>query len=218
MSVRHVVEMPVEEGQTASPRNVYVIDDNIDVRKSLHFALQPTGIVVWPFGTPDDFLDALDQLAPAPILLDIRMPKINGIELLRIIRERSVEWPVIMMTAHGDVPVAVEAMKLGALDFLEKPFDMERLEDLLTDAFIKCAVGVVTSEQRRNAIEALATLSGREKQVAIALGMGRRNKEIALDLGISPRTVEIHRASALKKLNVRTTADAVRLLIEAGEA
>jgi two-component system response regulator FixJ len=216
MSAHHAID--IDHGcQTSGPRLVYVIDDNVDVRKSLHFAMQSAGITVWPFGCPEDFLDALDTLAPAPILLDVRMPKLDGIELLRIIRERSVEWPVIMMTAHGDVPIAVAAMKLGALDFLEKPFAIERLEKLLTDAYPKLASAVTTTEQRREAMEAYTKLSGREKQVALRFSSGLANKEIAQDLGISCRTVEVHRASALKKLKVKSVAEAVRLLIEAGE-
>jgi two-component system response regulator FixJ len=218
MSVKHAVRNTAEDRPMPGSQIVYVIDDNVDVRKSLHFAMQSAGITVWPFGSPADFLDALDGLSPAPILLDVRMPKMDGIELLRMIRDRSVDWPVIMMTAHGEIPIAVAAMKLGALDFLEKPFAIELLEELLTDAYDKVARAVITTEQRRNATDAFAKLSGRERQVALGLGSGRTNKEIAQDLGISPRTVEVHRASALKKLTVKSTADAIRLLIDAGEA
>ena len=194
------------------------MDDNADVRKSLHFALDSSDVMVWPFGAPADFLDSLDDLIPAPILLDVRMPKIDGIQLLQIVRERSIEWPVIMMTAHGDIPVAVASMKLGALDFLEKPFAIERLEEMLDVAYAKVSEVVVTSEQRNRAMTTFDALSGREKQVALALASGKSNKEIANDLDISPRTVEIHRASALKKLGVKSTAEAVRLLIAAGVA
>jgi two-component system response regulator FixJ len=194
------------------------VDDNADVRKSLHFALDSSDVMVWPFGAPADFLDSLDDLIPAPILLDVRMPKIDGIQLLQIVRERSIEWPVIMMTAHGDIPVAVASMKLGALDFLEKPFAIERLEEMLDVAYAKVSEVVVTSEQRNRAMTTFDALSGREKQVALALASGKSNKEIANDLDISPRTVEIHRASALKKLGVKSTAEAVRLLIAAGVA
>lgn len=217
MTAEHAGEA-VEEATSPDRRIVYVVDDNVDVRKSLHFAMASAGITVWPFGGPGDFLDALDGLIPAPILLDVRMPQIDGVQLLQMIRERSIEWPVIMMTAHGDIPIAVAAMKLGALDFLEKPFAIERLEELLAAAYEKVAVATITAEQRRTATEAFAKLSPREKQVTRRLVAGSTNKVIARDLGLSPRTVEIHRAAALKKLDVKSIADVVRLLIAAGQA
>ena len=215
MGATHAIGVSDDVGGSTERRILYVVDDNADVRKSLHFALDSSGVMVWPFGGPEDFLDSLDGLVPAPILLDVRMPKIDGIQLLQIIRERSIEWPVIMMTAHGDIPVAVASMKLGALDFLEKPFAIERLEGMLGVAYAKVSEVVETTDQRCRAMTAFATLSAREKQVALGLVSGKPNKEIAQDLHISPRTVEIHRASALKKLGVKSTADAVRLLIAA---
>lgn len=218
MGATHAIDVPGDLGRSTERRVLYVVDDNADVRKSLHFALDSSDVMVWPFGAPADFLDSLDDLIPAPILLDVRMPKIDGIQLLQIVRERSIEWPVIMMTAHGDIPVAVASMKLGALDFLEKPFAIERLEEMLDVAYAKVSEVVVTSEQRNRAMTTFDALSGREKQVALALASGKSNKEIANDLDISPRTVEIHRASALKKLGVKSTAEAVRLLIAAGVA
>lgn len=218
MAERHAVEAIEDANASTERRIVYVVDDNVDIRKSLHFALTSAGITVWPFGAPEDFLDALDGLTPAPILLDVRMPQIDGVQLLRMIREREIEWPVIMMTAHGDIPIAVAVMKLGALDFLEKPFAIERLEELLAAAHDKVAGVLITAEQKRVAAEAFARLSPRERQVARGLVSGSSNKAMAKELGISPRTVEIHRAAALKKLDVKCTADAVRLLIAAGEA
>ena len=218
MGATHAIDVPGDLERSTERRVLYVVDDNADVRKSLHFALDSSDVMVWPFGAPADFLDSLDNLIPAPILLDVRMPKIDGIQLLQIVRERSIEWPVIMMTAHGDIPVAVASMKLGALDFLEKPFAIERLEEMLDVAYAKVSEVVVTSEQRNRALTTFDALSGREKQVALALASGKSNKEIGNDLDISPRTVEIHRASALKKLGVKSTAEAVRLLIAAGVA
>ena len=218
MGATHAIDVSGDLERSTERRVLYVVDDNADVRKSLHFALDSSDVMVWPFGAPADFLDSLDNLIPAPILLDVRMPKIDGIQLLQIVRERSIEWPVIMMTAHGDIPVAVASMKLGALDFLEKPFAIERLEEMLDVAYAKVSEVVVTSEQRNRALTTFDALSGREKQVALALASGKSNKEIANDLDISPRTVEIHRASALKKLGVKSTAEAVRLLIAAGVA
>jgi two-component system response regulator FixJ len=218
MIATQAAEFADDPGRSAKKRILYVVDDNAEVRKSLHFALDSSGIMVWPFGTPADFLESLDDLDPAPILLDVRMPGIDGVQLLEIIRGRGIEWPVIMMTAHGDIPIAVASMKLGALDFLEKPFAIERLEEMLDAAYTKIAEVVVTADQRCRAMNSFAALTGREKQVALGLAAGKTNKQIAEDLDISARTVEIHRASALKKLDVKRTAEAVRLLIAAGVA
>jgi two-component system response regulator FixJ len=218
MSATHIAEAVDDPDRSTEKRILYVVDDNAEVRKSLHFALDSSGIMVWPFATPTDFLDSLAGLIPAPILLDVRMPDIDGVQLLQIVRERSIEWPVIMMTAHGDIPVAVASMKLGALDFLEKPFAIERLEEMLDAAFAKVTEVVVTTDQRSRAMRTFAALSGREKQVALGLASGKTNKDIAKHLDISVRTVEIHRASALRKMDVKSTADAVRLLIAAGAA
>lgn len=218
MSAPHIAEAVEDPERSAEKRSLYVVDDNAEVRKSLHFALDSSGIMVWPFATPADFLDSLADLVPAPVLLDVRMPEIDGVQLLQIVRSRLIQWPVIMMTAHGDIPIAVASMKLGALDFLEKPFDIERLEEMLDAAYAKVAEVVVTTDERSRAMSTFAALSGREKQVALGLAAGKTNKDIAKDLDISVRTVEIHRASALRKLGVKSTADAVRRLIAAGAA
>lgn len=196
---------------------VYVIDDNVDVRKSLHFALESAGITVWPFAGPEDFLEALDTLSPAPILLDVRMPNIDGVQLLKLVRERAIEWPVIMMTAHGEIPIAVTAMKLGAFDFLEKPFDLDALEQLLEVAFSRMEAIVAQSQRRGESRSKLASLSPRELDVARRLALGETSKMIALKLGISHRTVEIHRAAVTTKLGAKSTAGVVRLMLEAGE-
>lgn len=217
MSAADATEIFFDHAGVSVKRIVYVVDDNAEIRKSLHFAMESSGITVWSFRSPEDFLDSLSELVPAPILLDVRMPNIDGIQLLQMIRGRGVEWPVIMMTAHGDIPVAVSAMKLGALDFLEKPFAIERLEELLLAAYDEVLAARPKEELRRKAKDALAKLSNRERQVTRAFTLGRTNREIAKDLAISPRTVEIHRASALRKLQVKSTAEAIRLLIEAGD-
>lgn len=195
-------------------RIVYIVDDNVDVRKSLHFAFESAGITAWPFAGPEDFLDALDTLNPAPILLDIRMPNIDGVELLTIVRQRGIDWPVIMMTAHGDISVAVATMKLGAFDFLEKPFDFDALERLLGVAFGKLETVVAASLRLQESQSKLAKLSPRELEVGRRLALGETSKTIAIKLGISHRTVEIHRASVGTKLGVKSTAEVVRLMIE----
>ena len=202
-----------------TPRKiVYVIDDNVDVRKSLHFALESAGITVWPFAGPEDFLDALETLSPAPILLDVRMPNMDGVQLLRIVRERGIDWPVIMMTAHGEVPIAVSAMKLGAFDFLEKPFDLDALEKLLGVAFSRLGAIVAKAQRSGEAQSKLSSLSPRELDVARRMALGETSKMIAIKLGISHRTVEIHRAAVASKLGAKSTAGVVRLMMEVGEA
>ncbi|WP_423140742.1 response regulator transcription factor [Parablastomonas sp. CN1-191] len=204
------------ESSIPDGRIVYVIDDNAEIRKSLHFALSSSGITVWPFGRPKDFLDLLDGLTPAPIIVDVRMPEIDGVRLLELIRERDIEWPVIMMTAHGEISIAVSAMKLGALDFIEKPFKIEHLEDLLSTAHAKSEGDSLAVAQRQDAADKFATLTGREKEVTLGFASGLSNKQIGEDLHISVRTVEVHRAAALKKLKVKSTAEVVQLLLLAG--
>lgn len=201
----------------AARKIVYVVDDNAEVRKSLHFAMESADITVWPFASPDDFLDALETLHPAPILLDVRMPKIDGVQLLQILRERGIDWPVIMMTAHGEIQIAVAAMKLGAFDFIEKPFDLDVLEQLFDQAFARLNTVVSKSRRREEAQSKLANLSPREVDVARLLAEGKSSKMIGLELGISHRTVEIHRSAVLAKLGVSNASSVVRLMVEAGE-
>ena len=197
---------------------VYFVDDDVDVRKSLHYALSTAGITVWPFGAPEDFLDQLSELKPAPILLDIRMPNIDGIQLLRIIRDRGVHWPVIMMSAHGDIPIAVAAMRLGAVDFIEKPYDIDRLEALLISAYRELSQSSVAWQEREATDTRLASLTAREREVVDRVVQGLTNKQIAGELGISHRTVEIHRAAAMTKLGCGTTAEVIRLIVESGQS
>ena len=186
---------------------VYVIDDESEVRRSLHFLLSTADLVSWPFASAADFLDNLDTLEPAPILLDIRMPKIDGVQLLNMLRERGIDWPVIAMTAHGDIPIAVQVIKLGAIEFLEKPFRFEALEACLQSAFAQLAAGNEAIAARNAARGLFALLSSRESKVM----EGISNKVAAHQLSLSVRTIEMHRANALAKLNVKSIAEVVRL-------
>lgn len=192
-------------------RSVYVIDDDKDVRQSLHFSLGSIGIVGWPFSSGQDFLDHVDTLKPAPILLDMRMPGINGLDLLARLRENDIAWPVIMMSAHGDIRAAVQSMRLGAVDFLEKPFSFEDLEKLLEKAYDGLAEAVELVVSRKEAEAAFAELSQREREVFDLLVTGMGNKEVARELGISARTVEIHRANGMAKLGLKSLAQVVAL-------
>ncbi len=190
---------------------VYVIDDDSDVRKSLHFLLSASSITVWPFASAADFLDQLADLAPAPILLDIRMADIDGLQVLAILQERDVRWPVIVMTAHGDVKVAVRAMKLGAIEFIEKPFSPDLLLDALDLAFGLLGQIEHSDHAREAACQLFGQLSAREHETIALLMEGHANKAVAHRLGLSVRTVEMHRANALGKLEVRSIAQVVAL-------
>lgn len=194
---------------------VYVVDDHSDVRRAIHFSLSAVGIVGWSFANAHDFLEQLDTLVPAPVLLDLRMPGIDGLEALAILRSRDIHWPVIMMSAHGEIPLAVRAIQLGAVDFLEKPFCFKDLEEGLGRAYENLEQTIKANLTRRQAQELLATLTPREKQVLNLLVSGLSNKVVASQLGISDRTVEIHRFNLMAKLGLKSLAQAVSLLVEA---
>ena len=195
---------------------VYVIDDDTQIRRSMHFLLSTTGRNCWPYACAADFLDNLPNLKPAPILLDIRMPDIDGIELLSRLVDREVRWPVIIITAHADISIAVKAMRLGAIDFLEKPINFAELEPLLADAFSQLAAIKNTATNRANAHRLFDRLSRRELEVLLVLMDGLPNKIAAGQLSLSARTVEMHRSNALRKLEVKSIAEAVRLASESG--
>lgn len=190
---------------------VYVIDDESEVRRSLHFLLSTIGLVSWPFASAQDFLDNFAALEPAPILLDIRMPAIDGLQLMSLMRQRGVNWPIIIISAHGDVQVAVKAIKLGAIEFLEKPFEFESLNVSLQSAFAQLAQLNDSFAARNAASAALALLSPRETEVIKVLMRGIPNKTAAHMLDLSVRTVEMHRANALAKLKVKSIAEVIRL-------
>jgi two-component system response regulator FixJ len=195
---------------------IYVIDDDEAVRQSIEFLLKTVGIAVHSFESARAFFDVLPDIDGGCIVTDVRMPEITGIDLLRRVREMKPDLPVILITGHGDVPLAVEAMKLGAADFLEKPFD----DDLLIAA-VRSALNQGADAAKRNAEiadinEKLAGLSNRERQVLEGLVAGKPNKVIAFDLGISPRTVEIYRANLMTKMAANSLSDLVRMAMLAG--
>ena len=193
-------------------RSVYIIDDDSHMRQSLHFLLASCDIDAWPFAGCLDFIEQLPQLAPAPIMLDIRMPSIDGLQMLAILRERTVSWPVIIMTAHGDVTIAVRAMKLGAIDFLEKPFRPEVLDIVLDQAFSQLDRLEHSTQKRNEARDLIGLLSKRESEIVAILMEGAPNKEVAHRLALSIRTVEMHRSNAFAKLGLRSVAEVVALV------
>jgi len=195
-------------------RLVHIIDDEESVRNSIGFMLQTTGYSVrtWPSGAA--FLRDLRSAEPGCILLDIRMPEMDGLQVQQQLTARGVTMPVIVLTGHGDVTIAVKAMRNGAVDFLEKPFEAEQLLCAIETAFGRTCDG--NSASRTEAARSqLASLSMREREVLDGLAAGFPNKTIAYDLGISPRTVEVHRANLMQKLGARSLSEALRVTFTA---
>lgn len=195
---------------------VHVVDDEESVRRSIDFLLRTAGYAVerWPDG--DAFLKGADKLAPAAVLLDIRMPGLDGLEVQERMATEGFDFPVIVLTGHGDVTLAVRAMKAGALDFLEKPFDREKLLSAVAAAFRVIHDCDARCASRDWARIQIGKLTGREQEVLDGLACGYPNKTIAYDLQISTRTVEVYRANVMAKLGVTNFADALRIAFAAG--
>ena len=195
---------------------IYVIDDDEAVRQSLEFLLKTAGMGVRGFDSAKAFLDILPQVHSGCIVTDVRMPEITGIDLLRRVKETNPDLPVIVITGHGDIALAVEAMKIGAIDFLEKPFDDDHLLDAVRSALNQDADAAKRKAELAEIHDKLAALSNRERQVLEGLVAGNANKTIAFDLGISPRTVEIYRANLMTKMSANSLSDLVRMAMMAG--
>jgi two-component system, LuxR family, response regulator FixJ len=195
---------------------VHVIDDDAAARESLEFLLQAAKIPVQTYESAAAFLELAPNISSGCVVTDVRMPEMSGIDLLRRLKNLSFRLPVIVMTGHGDVALAVEAMKIGAVDFFEKPFD----DDVFLAA-VRAALDQHVKERKREADKSdvqskLATISPRERQVLEGLVAGRPNKTIAFDLGISPRTVEIYRANVMTKMGATSLSGLVRMALIAG--
>ena len=195
---------------------VYVVDDDRDVRRSLSFMLGASDVRSHPFGSGEDFLDAIPDLQPGCILLDLRMPQMDGFHVMAELARREIDWPVIVMTGHGEVPVAVRAMKQGAIDFIEKPFSEEALLASFGNAFSLLDEREATGKRRRAARDRVTQLTSRETDVLRGLLAGESNKQLAQRLGISLRTVEMHRGNMMERLEVASLAEALKLALEAG--
>ncbi|WP_022684473.1 response regulator transcription factor [Sphingobium bisphenolivorans] len=195
---------------------IHIIDDEDSVRRSVGYMLKTSGYGVEPWSSGIGFLKSVPSAEEGCILLDIRMPEIDGLEVQRILAERGVTMPIIIMTGHGDVSVAVQAMKAGAVDFLEKPFEKAVLIDAIERAFdrIHSDQDMVARAARADII--IGALTTREREVLDGLAQGLPNKTIAYDLGISSRTVEVHRANLMTKLHVHSLSDALRIAFAAG--
>ncbi len=197
-------------------RVVHVIDDDAAVRDSLTFLLASSGYRARAYESAEAFLTALSTIDSGCVITDVRMPGVSGIELLERLREANATLPVIVVTGHGDIALAVEAMKLGAADFLEKPFDDVALLGALRGACERMLRSDVETSQRGRVAEKLASLSGREREVLDGLVAGKANKAIAYDLGISPRTVEVYRANLMTKMQANSLSDLVRMALIGG--
>jgi two-component system, LuxR family, response regulator FixJ len=201
---------------TLARTTIFVVDDDDIVRDSLRALLESAGYLVSDFGSADTFLSEVTRDAVGCLVTDIRMPGMDGLELQRELVKLQIRLPVIIITGHGDIPLAVMAMKCGALDFIEKPFDDEALLNSVQR-------GVETAEKAQEhaslvgaAAENIASLTARERQVLDLLIAGHANKVIAYKLDISPRTVEVHRGRVMEKMGARNLSDLVRAGLAAG--
>ncbi len=193
---------------------VFVVDDDEAVRASLRLLLKSVGIAAQAFGSAQEFLLGYDAARPSCLVLDIRMPGMSGIELQQHLNMRGAIVPLLFITGHGDVPMAVEAMKNGAFDFLQKPFRDQELIDRVQRALAKDVENRVALSQHSKLRARLESLSMREREVLDLMVQGKPNKVMAADLGISQRTIEIHRARVMEKLAVSSLAQAVRMMME----
>ncbi|MDI3562579.1 response regulator transcription factor [Bradyrhizobium sp. Arg816] len=201
----------------AAERYIYVIDDDPAIRRSLERLLDAVGFQVASYATPNAFLDVAGSLLGGCVLLDLRMPEMDGFEVHARLRLINPNLPVIVVTAQGDVQTAVRAMKAGAVDFIEKPYSDDALIAAIESA-LKTSAAEGRTDDIAMAAALIDTLSPRERQVLEALVAGQQNKVIAFDLGISVRTVEVHRSRMMDRLRVRQFAEAVRLLVLASFA
>jgi two-component system, LuxR family, response regulator FixJ len=195
---------------------VHVVDDDEAMRDSMAFLLRAENFQVQTYADATDFLEALPQIKAGCVVTDVRMPGMSGIELLQRLRELKVSLPVIVVSGHGDVPLAVEAMKTGALDFIEKPFDDDVFLRAVRMALSTHAVDSQREAQKATINSRLESLSNREREVLEGLVAGHPNKTIAYDLGISPRTVEIYRANVMEKMQARSLSELVRMALVGG--
>lgn len=195
---------------------VHLVDDDEQVRRALAFLLGTAGLAVRLHESALHFLEKLDDIQPGCIVSDVRMPGMDGLGLQRALKEKGVDMPMIIMTGHADVALAVAAMKAGAVDFIEKPFDDEALLGSVRLALSRYDVAGQSNDQVARIRARAAGLSARERQVMEGLLAGLPNKTIAYDLAISPRTVEVHRANVMAKMAAKSLSELVRMAISAG--
>jgi two-component system response regulator FixJ len=197
-------------------RMIHIVDDEEAIRRSAGFMLKTSGYAVSTYASGDAFLQEARDAEPGCVLLDVRMPGMDGLEVQKAMAERGIAMPVVVLTGHGDITVAVRAMKGGAVDFIEKPFEKAVLLTAITAAFERLDDASARAARAGDAAIAIAALTSREQDVLRGLAQGLPNKTIAFDLAISPRTVEVHRANLMAKLQVRSLSEALRIAFAAG--
>ena len=199
------------------PATVFVVDDDEAVRASLKLFLKTLGLPAQTYASAQEFLATFDERRGGCLVLDIRMPGMSGLELQEELNTRGAMLPIIFITGHGDVPMAVEAMQRGAMDFLQKPFRDQDLLDRISEALAKDRAGRELLGNRERIRARVAALTPREREVMALVTQGKANKVIAADLDLSQRTVEIHRAHVMEKMGANSLAHLVRMAIEMDE-
>ena len=195
---------------------VHLIDDDEAVRISVSFVLDMNDLPAKTYASAEEFLAVAEAIKGGCVVTDVRMPGMSGLDLVKRLKERGVALPVIVITGHGDVPLAVEAMRAGVIDFIEKPFDDEALLRSIRMALDVQLETDVHAQERQRFEQVLATLSGRETEVLRGVIAGKMNKVIAFELGISPRTVEVYRANVMSKTHANGLSELVRIALLAG--
>jgi FixJ family two-component response regulator len=207
-------EQPISNSEAEEPRGVvYVVDDDEGVRDSLQYLLEASQYLVYTFASAENFLAQFDPHAIAVLVLDVRMPGMSGLQLQEELLARKAALPIVFVTGHGDVSMAVSTMKKGAVDFIEKPFNQADLKVLVDRLLVQARERAAAVERERMNAALLARLTAREQQVLERIVAGRLNKQIAADLGISIKTVEAHRANIMDKLEANTVADLMRVAL-----
>jgi two-component system, LuxR family, response regulator FixJ len=196
---------------------VYIVDDDEAVRSSVRFLIRSVGLSAQAYAAASDFLASYDPRHPGCLLLDVRMPGMSGLELQQELNRRGATIPVVFITGHGDVPMAVEAMQQGAFDFLQKPFRDQDLLDRVQRALARDAESRSRLAARAEIQTRLGTLTPRETEVLQLITRGKANKVVGAELGVSQRTVEIHRAHVMEKMNASSLAELVRMVLDTEE-
>jgi two-component system response regulator FixJ len=197
----------------SSKATVYIVDDDAGVRHSLDLMMQSVGLKAKCFSTAQQFLKNVNPSRPGCVVLDVRMPDMSGLVLQQELNKRRIRLPVIIITGHADVPMAVSAMKAGALDFIEKPFRDQTLLDSISRAITESVELLEEQQQQTDTNRLLGQLSSREREVLDLLVEGKGSKQIAAVLGISSKTVDVHRGHILEKMGVRSVVELVRLVM-----
>jgi two-component system, LuxR family, response regulator FixJ len=205
---------PAQRHSTPAEPTVFVVDDDSGVRDAVRLLLRSVGLPARAFSSAAEFLEEFDPDAPGCLVLDLRMPGMSGRELQKRLLEMGSRVPIIFVTAHGDVPTAVDAVKDGAVDFIQKPFPDQKLLDMINEALELDRRRRAEQEERTAIAARVETLTPREREVMARVAGGKMNKTVARELGISQRTVEIHRARVMEKMQARSVPDLVQMIMK----